>query len=453
MKFRGLLLGAGALALLLLGTWYSNKLEKEKENKPAPDAPPKIVEISRDDITQIEIARAGGGETTTIKRGAGNQWEITSPKPLRADQDSANTLADTFKSLASDRLIEEKATDLASFGLAEPKLTVTVSRKDGKTAKLLLGDETPASGGVFVKLDNDARVFTLASFNKSSLEKVSKDLMDRRLLTFDSDKLTRLELASKGASLEFGKNNAGEWQILKPKPMRADGGNVEELVRRLKEAKMDTAVAEDEAKKAAADFAGAAVAAVAKVTDAAGTQTIEVRKAKDNTYYARGSALDGIYKVTADLGDGVSKSLSDFRMKKVFEFGWNDPSKVEVKDGWALRTFTKDGGKWKEGAKEMDAISVQALIDKLRDLAATNFLDAGAGTPFLEATVVAGAESKKTEKVLFSRNGEKFFAVRDGEPAMVYEIAKQAVEDIQRAAKDVKAPSATPAATKSEAKK
>lgn len=453
MKFRGLLLGAVALALLSLGTWYSNKLEKEKENKPAADAPPKIVEISRDDITQIEIARAGSSDVTTLKRGAGNQWEIASPKPMRADQDSANTLADTFKSLASDRLIEEKATDLAGFGLTEPKLTVTVTKKDGKKVKLLLGDETPASGGVFAKLDGDARLFTLATFNKTSLEKTSKDLMDRRLLTFDSDKLTRLELASKGASLEFGKNNTGEWQILKPKPMRADGGNVEELVRRLKEAKMDTAVTEEDAKKAVTEFAGAAVAAVAKVTDATGTQTIEVRKAKDNTYYARGSALEGVYKVAADLGDGVSKSLADFRMKKVFEFGWNDPSKVEVKDGGALRTFTKDGGKWKEGAKEMDAISVQSLIDKLRDLAATNFLDAGAGAPFLEATVVAGAETKKTEKVLFSKNGEKYFAVRDGEPAMVYEITKQAVEDIQRAAKDVKAPSATPAATKSEAKK
>ena len=441
MKFRGMAIGALLLAALSLGTWYSNKLEKEKEGKPAADAPPKIVEIARDDIKQVEIVKAGG-ETTTIKRGSGNNWELTSPKPLRADQESANSLADSFKALASDRLIEEKASDLAGFGLATPKTTVTVTKKDGKTVKLLLGDETPASGGLFAKLDGDPRVFTLASFNKASFEKSYKDLQDRRLLTFDSDKLSRIELTAKGASVEFGKNNHGDWQIVKPKPMRADGGNVEELVRRLKEAKMDTAVSEADAAKAAKDFAGAAVAASAKVTDAAGTQTIEVRKAKDNTYYAKGSALEGVYKVTADLGDGVSKAPDDFRQKKIFDFGWTDPGKVEVKDSGVTRSLSKDGGKWKEGAAEMDAISVQALIDKLRDLAATKFLDTGAGAPFLEATVVSG-EGKKAEKVLISKVGEKFFATRENEPA-VYEISKQSVEEIQKAAKDVKAPVAAP---------
>ena len=53
MKFRGLLVGAALLAALSLGVWYSNKLEKEKEGKPAPDAPPKVIEISRDDRVYV----------------------------------------------------------------------------------------------------------------------------------------------------------------------------------------------------------------------------------------------------------------------------------------------------------------------------------------------------------------------------------------------------------------
>lgn len=45
------------------------------------------------------------------------------------------------------------------------------------------------------------------------------------MLTFDSDKLTRVEVALKGQLAEFGKNNQNEWTIfLKPKPMRARMG-------------------------------------------------------------------------------------------------------------------------------------------------------------------------------------------------------------------------------------
>lgn len=72
---------------------------------------------------------------------------------------------------------------------------------------------------------------------------------------------------------------------------------------------------------------------------------------KDNNYYARGSALEGIYKVPNDLGDGLNKTIDDFRQKKVFDFGWSDPSRIEVKDNGKIRTFAKSGDKWTEGAK------------------------------------------------------------------------------------------------------
>ena len=440
MQFRGLLTGAVLLALLSAGVWYSNKLEKEKEGKPAPDAPPKIVEIGRDDIAQVEIARAGG-ETTVLKR-AGSGWELTAPMAVRVDQDAANSVADALKSFSSERLVEEKNSDWAAFGLAAPPVTVTVTKKDGKKMKLLLGDETPASGGFFARLDGDSRLFTVSSFNKSSLDKSLKDLQDRRVVPFDSDKLTRVELGAGANVVELGKNNKGEWQIVKPKPMRADGANVDDLVRRLKDVKLDVTASETERKRLEGEFAKAAPATIARLTDASGTHVFEVRKNKEGKYFGKGSGIDGYLDVAADLGDAVTKPASHYRQKKLFEFGWTDPSRVEIKEaGGATRLFTKDGSKWKEGKAEMDSISVQALIDKLRDLSAADFVDSGASAPILEASVTAG-EGGKTEKVLISKTGEKYFALRDNEPT-VYEISKTAFEDIQKAAKDVKPPSPT----------
>jgi hypothetical protein len=436
MKFRGLLLAAGALALLSGLVYWSNKAEKDKEGKPAADAPPKVLEIPTDQVQKVEIVK--GGQTTAVAKGGDGKWELTAPRQFRADQDAVSSLVNSFNSLSSDRVIEEKAGDLSGYGLAKPAIAVTITRKDGKVSKLLLGDDTPTSGSVFAKLDADARVFTLASFNKSSLDKTFKDLQDKRLLTFDSDKITRIELAVKGKSVEFGKNSNNEWQILKPKTTRADGGNVEELIRKLKDAKMDPLVNEADAKKAVTEFAAAAVAGVAKITDASGSHQLEVRKAKDNTYYVKGSAVEGVFKGTSDLGDGLSKEVDTYRQKKLFEFGWNDPNKIEITDAGKTRAFAKSGDKWKEGNKDMDSTSVQALVDKLRDLAAASFPESGYTAPVFTA-VVTSNDGKRTEKVLLSKSGEKYFAIRENEPP-VYEIDKKAFEELQRAAADVKEP-------------
>ena len=55
----------------------------------------------------------------------------------------------------------------------------------------------------------------------------------------------------------------------------------------------------------AADAASAAPVATARVTDAVGTQQIEVRKDKDKNYYAKSSAVEGVYKVGNELGEGL----------------------------------------------------------------------------------------------------------------------------------------------------
>jgi hypothetical protein len=191
-------------------------------------------------------------------------------------------------------------------------------------------------------------------------------------------------------------------------------------------------------KKFAAAWGGAAPVAAVKVTDAAGAHTLEVRKGKDNTYYAKGSAADGVHKAATDLGDGLNKPVDDYRQKKLFDFGWSDPTKVEVHDGGKTVALAKSGEKWMAGGKEMDSTSVQALIDKLRDFSAAKFVDAGFTAAVFDAMVVSN-DGKRTEKVLVSRTGDKFFAKRDGEPS-AYEVDKAAFEALQKAAGDVKEP-------------
>ncbi|HMD50828.1 MAG TPA: DUF4340 domain-containing protein, partial [Bryobacteraceae bacterium] len=270
------------------------------------------------------------------------------------------------------------------------------------------------------------------------------DLRDKRLLTFDQDKLSRVELTAKKQTEEFGRDK-DQWQIVKPKPLRADGSQVDDLIRKLRDVKMDTSLSDEDAKKAAAAFASGTPVAVAKFTDPSGTQTIEIRKSKDD-YYAKSSVVEGVYKIPAETGTGVDKGLDDFRQKKLLDFGFNDPSKIEMHDSGKTYAFSKSGDDWNSNGKKMDGISVQSFIDKLRDLAASKFIDSGAlGTPSMDITVT-WSDGKRVEKVLIAKQGADTVAQRENEPAL-YGLDAKTVDDLSKAASDVK-PAAPPPAKK-----
>lgn len=444
MQFRGLLLAVAALAVLGIGVFLSNKYKKDDDKKGSSDAP-KILTIPEDQITRIEIRKRDGAQTTLEKT---DKWKISTPAAFNADQEAVNSLVTAVASLASERLVEERAADLNMFGLNAPQLEVTITKKDGKTSKVQVGDETATGGGFFAKLDGEAKVYTLASFAKTSLDKSAQDLRDKRLLAFDSEKVSRVELLAKNDAVEFGKNQQSEWQIVKPRPLRADNWAVEELVRKLKDAKMDVTGGEEQTAINAAGFLSGTKVAIARVTDAAGTHQIEVHK-KDKDYFAKGSAIPDAFKVTTELGEGLDKGLADFRNKKLFDFGFNDPGKIEVKgeDG-QTKTYIKKDANWMRGNEQMDSVSLQSFVDKLRDLSSIKFLDTGGGSPIFEIKLTA-KEGKLVDTIQISRSGSSVLAVRAGEPS-VYELDANVFEDLKRTASDIKPP-APPA--KSDGKK
>jgi hypothetical protein len=421
------------LAGLAVALWWSNREEKAKEGKPAADAPPKILALGADTIQQIEI-RHRGEDPITLKLN-GSQWEMTSPK-LAVDSSAVSAITSAAASVDADRVVDPNVSDLKAYGLAPASLEVDFSTKNGKTSKLLIGDNTPAGSAVYAKLDGDPRLFTMGMYSKTAFDKQAKDLRDKRLLPFTQDKLSRIEITAQKQTYEFVKKGESEWQIVKPKAMRADSTQTDDLVRQLNGAQMDLSGVQD-GKKNAAAFNSAPMLAIAKVTDQDGTKTLEIRKVKDD-YYAKSSAVDGVYKVTKMVGDSLDKPVDAYRNKKIFDFGFSDPTHIEVSDGGKTSIFDKSGENWMSGGKKMDSTSVQAFADRLRDLAATKFADSGFTTPAITVTVVSN-QGKLREKVEIApaASGGNFLARRDGD-ASFYELEAGVVKDLRQAVGDVR---------------
>jgi hypothetical protein len=436
LKPGGLFTALGVLIVLGGVTWWFNKHPSADKNASKTPPSPKLISVDTNQIEGIRIAKLGSEPIELAK--LANSWTIAKPAAMAADADAVNMLAGSLATLNADRVIDENPSSLDTFGLSTPSEEVDVTLKGGKTTKLLLGADTPASTGTYVKLEGDPRVYTVPSYTKSSFDKSVNDLRDKRLLTFNQDKLTAVSISGKGQTVEFGKNAQGDWQITKPKPMRADSLQVDDLIRKLKDSKMDLTGAKTDPKEAASEFASGEKIGLASTTDSAGTQTVEVHKSKDGGYYAKSSAVPGIYKVAGEIGDAVGKTADDYRNKKLFDFAFTDPTKLDINS----TSYQKSGDKWTSGSTAYEAGTLQSVIDKLRDLSATKFSEKLGGTQVLTAGVTSG-DKHRQEKVTINKDGDMYDAQREGEPA-VYVIDAKAVDELEKAISGIRQASPAP---------
>jgi hypothetical protein len=438
MNPKSLLIAVGILAILGGAVYYT------KENPPSSeDDKPKIVSVEKSEIQELTISRPGT-DPLTVQQTEEDKWSFAPPLTIPADSRAIGFLAESAAAIEADRLVDENVTEWQTYGLDEPSLTLEVKLKDGTTQRVLYGRETPTGSSLYARLDGDPRLFTVFSSSKTSFEKSVFDLRDKKLLRADTDKTSRLVLHTGGQSIEFGKNGEASWQILKPQPLRADNFTVGDLARAAENAEMTAVTEQGDATDSKHDFTKP-LAAV-ELVDEAGPHTLTVIQ-EGEQYYARSSDLEGVYEVSSTLAQSLGKKLEDFRNKKLFDFGFTDPAKLQLRNGGTSLTVEKKDDKWvlaSDGGRELDSPKVQALIDGLRNLAATSFVSDnaaeqskyGLGSPAIEAEVTP-AQSDATEKVVITApSAERVYAARQGQPT-TYEVENSAVAEIQRATEDL----------------
>lgn len=433
MKPRNLLVAAALLAALSGAVWWSKLHPEAGKTTPSTPANPKLADVPSAQVASVTITHKDGSVVAFDHKN--NKWQLTKPEGMATDQDAVNSLVSSLSPVTAENVVEDKTSDLGKYGLASPALSIAIKETSGKAVTLAFGDDVPAGSQVYARLDNEPKVYAVSSSVKTSLDKNVNDLRDKRLLTIDSNTVTGIEVDTAKGDVQFAKNNSNDWQIVKPQPFRAESFQVEELLRKLTEAKMDLADTSESAKKADANFASGQNVGTAKVTSASGIQTLTVHKLKDD-YYARGSAVKGIYKVSSDLGKQLEKPGEDYRNKKVFDFGFSDPTRLELGGALGDKTLVRSGTDWKVGGQTMDPGTVQAFIDKIRDLSAAKLLTTGFTSAAFRIAVTSN-DGKRVEKVDFVKVTDGYLARRENEPAL-YQIDAKTADGIISASKAIK---------------
>jgi hypothetical protein len=429
-----------ALAVVLLGLGgYIYFVEWKKPEGATETKEKAFAKLEPDNIEEIRIKSAGGETAQVVK--ASDGWMIDSPIKASADPSEITSVTSNLTTLEIQRVVDENPGDLAQFGLNPPRVDVAFRLKGEKDFRhLLIGEKTPTGGDLYAKLPDQKKVFLVSSFLDNTFNRTSFDLREKKILAFDRDKVTSIEVVNGGTTVQLARAN-NDWKMTQPVAARADYGTSEGLVTRLSSGQMQRIVedAPTDLKKYGLDRP----AVVATIATGSARASLALGKSEGGSTYAKDAARPMVFAVEDSLATDLKKDAGEFRRKDIFDFRTFNATKVEVTRGpasWVFeKTKDKDGKEiWKDAeGKTLDSPKVEDVLMKFSNMRAESF--AATQNPALktpDATVTATFEGK-TETVQFGRSGSDIFAARSDEPGSAkveltpYEDAIKALEAVK----------------------
>jgi hypothetical protein len=419
--------------LLVVAVGFGAYLYFVDAKKPVADenAKQKIFSYDSSKIVQLQI-KSATGDVTSLKKGSGG-WTIVKPVAAEADQNTASDVAASLANLDQDRVVDENATDLKTYGLAEPRIDVSFNVDGDKdTHRILIGDKSPTSVGLYAKLPNSNKVFLVASSLDTSLNRSTFDLRDKTALKFDPDKVDSVELTSKNQTIRLARTGE-DWKLVKPIEAPADFSSVQGLIGQIHSAQMTALKDSPDDLKDLKKF-GLDKPEVSATLGTGGSHvTLELgSKADTVTLWARDPAKPIVFSIGNGVAEELRKTAFDLRRKELFEFRSFNATRFEIVRGKDTRAFERVKGSgpnapdtWKQllpAVKTVDASNFEGALLEFSNLRASAAVDkagpaTGLNTPAAIITVKFD-DGKKEERVTFGRSspGPDVFASRPDQP-------------------------------------
>lgn len=427
------LIGLGAYIYFV--TWKQPQDAGSKQEKV-------FASVQSDQIEELKV-KAESGDVTTLNKTSG-AWTVVAPMATPASETEASSLASALSALEIERVVDENPADVKDYGLEMPRLEIDFKANGGKASgRLLVGAKTPTGASMYARRNDEKRVFLVAEYQNSSLNKSTFDLRDKSVIKIDREKVDGVEVAVGAARqpLQFAKAG-GEWKLVKPLEARADSGLVEALVGSVQTAQMKS-VAADNATPADLKKYGLERPEVT-VTAHLGSARAALAfggKAGPDTVYARDTSKPVVVTVDSTLADTARKGADDYRRKDVFDFRAFNATRVEFTRSGQPLILERVKGKseevpdaWRRVSPtpaDADKSKVESLLAGLADIRATAFVPSTAKTgldsPALTVRV-AFDDGKKEERVSFGKSGADVYALVAGQPGAVKIEAEKIAE-------------------------
>lgn len=411
------------LVLLVIGGAFAAYLyfvEAKRDTFDSGEKRDKVFTVEADKIEELTIKSESGDQTSLKKNGP--EWQIVKPASTGANADATEIsgITTNLSTLEQQRVIEENPQDLTPFGLAKPRIEITF-KADGKDQTLQIGSKTPTGNDLYAKVAGQPKVFLIAAYLESTMNRRTFDLRDKTALKIDTQKVDSLEVITDAGSKKFTKAN-GAWQLAAPAEPRSDAVAVDSVVSRVLNAQMKSLAPAKELKEYGLDKP----AARARIGTGSSQATLLIGKAAEaGDVYAKDEARPEVFTIESAILDDLKKPAIEFRQKDLFDARSFNTTKLEIARGAGAWTFEKVKEKGKDGvetekwrqvapaAKDADANKIDNLLSTLTGARAESFVEkAPAAKP--EVTVTLTFDEGKKDRVSFAKSGTDGFALRDG---------------------------------------
>ncbi len=333
-------------------------------------------------VFTIRDSDTGDGQEIKLEQ-TEDLWKIIFPKEFKADNTKMGALLSKVKSSRIKDFIEEEPEDLAQYGLDQPSTTLSLVVGDDNTQKtLLLGNIDETKDGIYAKHEGAKNVFFVPTDLIEQFPKNPNDLRDRTLLSFNSDDIQKIELASADETVVLERSllkqtssdeNKEEWKITQPGEFKADDSKIQALLSDVKDIKIEQFVTDkpDDLSLYGLEPPQIALSIWEKDQERSQRLLLGNSDAENTGIYAKLGEQDSLVLVKSGVFDQLKKTSFDLRYRKILSFTPEQVKKIQVKYAETPLLLEKDGDIWKSKEpekKELLTYKVNNLMYDLEDL-------------------------------------------------------------------------------------
>jgi hypothetical protein len=264
-------------------------------------------------------------------------------------------------------------------------------------------------------------------------EKAKKEA-EEQLFSFDTARVKELAVETQAGSVRLVRSGPQAWRITSPVEAEADAAAAGAMLDRLSTLRRRSRIAAPDAGTLAPFGLGKPRGRIAFTLEDGRTETLALGEENsfDGSVFVQPSS-GAVEAVGGDVRYLLEKGLSDLRERRIFPVQERDLSRIEVTGPSGPYTLERSGEEWRivaPVAGRADREAARKVLDSVRDLRATSFIDApgpdrdyGLDRPTFTVRITAAGATRSADIGNPPRTGKAAATVRYARPAGTRAVA------------------------------